>query len=99
MGAATDVDAVLKGTRENDVEVLVLDLELQGRSSIELLKTLRRGGSKICVIVFSGHSHPDMIRHTLAAGANAYVPKSGDYERLLEAIREARQPSARPVTG
>jgi DNA-binding NarL/FixJ family response regulator len=40
--------------------------------------------------VFSGHSHPEMIRHTLAAGADAYVPKSGDFELLLDAIRDRR---------
>ena len=49
---------------------------------------MRRNGSKITIVVFSGHSHPEMIRHTLAAGADAYVPKSGDYELLLDAIRD-----------
>ena len=47
-------------------------------------------GSKITIVVFSGHSHPEMIRHTLAAGADAYVPKSGDFELLLDAIRDKR---------
>jgi DNA-binding NarL/FixJ family response regulator len=68
----------------------VLDLELQGRSSIDLLKTVRKSGSKISIVVYSGHSHPEMIRHTLAAGADAYVPKSGDYELLFDAIRDKR---------
>ena len=71
-------------------DVLVLDLELQGRSSIDVLKTVRGGGSKITIVVFSGHSHPDMIRHTLAAGADAYVPKNGEFELLLDAIRDKR---------
>jgi two-component system nitrate/nitrite response regulator NarP len=90
IGSAKDVDAVLTSTREQQVDVLVLDLELQGRSSIDLLKTLRKDGKKLSIIVFSGHSHPEMIRHTLAAGADAYVPKSGDYELLLDAIRDTR---------
>jgi len=47
-------------------------------------------GNKVSIIVFSGHSHPEMIRHTLAAGADAYVPKNGDYELLLDAIRDRR---------
>jgi DNA-binding NarL/FixJ family response regulator len=93
VGTANDVDAVLARTAENNVDVLVLDLELQGRSSIELLKTVRNKGSKLSVVVFSGHSHPEMIRHTLAAGADAYVPKSGSYEVLLDAIRERRTPA------
>lgn len=93
VGAANDVETVLNGTRENQVDVLVLDLELQGKSSIDLLKTMRKDGRRITIVVFSGHSHPEMIRHTLAAGADAYVPKSGDYELLLDAIRDARGPA------
>jgi DNA-binding NarL/FixJ family response regulator len=93
VGTANDVDTVLSSTAEQQADVLVLDLELQGRSSIDLLKTVRKNGNKISIIVFSGHSHPEMIRHTLAAGADAYVPKSGDYELLLDAIRDARIPA------
>ena len=98
VGTASDVDAVLTSTHEQKADVLVLDLELQGRSSIDLLKTVRKNGSKIAIVIFSGHSHPEMIRHTLAAGADAYVPKSGDYELLLDAIRDARGTAAPPTT-
>jgi two-component system response regulator DesR len=90
VGTAGDVDAVLSSTTEHKADVLVLDLELQGRSSIDLLRTVRSNGSKITIVVFSGHAHPEMIRHTLAAGADAYVAKSGDYELLLDAIRDKR---------
>jgi two-component system response regulator DesR len=91
VGTASDVDAVLAAcTTRDTADVLVLDLELQGRSSIDVLKSVRSSGSKINIIVFSGHSHPEMIRHTLAAGADAYVPKSGDFELLLDAIRDKR---------
>jgi DNA-binding NarL/FixJ family response regulator len=88
VGTAEDVDGVLACAAEDTADVLVLDLELQGRSSIDVLKTVRSAGSKMSIVVFSGHSHPDMIRHTLAAGADAYVPKSGDFELLLDAIRD-----------
>ena len=90
VGTAEDVDTVIASTAENKADVLVLDLELQGRSSIDLLRTVRRTGNKINIVVFSGHAHPEMIRHTLAAGADAYVAKSGDYELLLDAIRDKR---------
>lgn len=98
IGSAKDVESVLNSTREQKVDVLVLDLELQGRSSIDLLRTVRKDGNKLAIIVFSGHSHPDMIRHTLAAGADAYVPKSGDYELLLDAIRDTRGTAAAAST-
>jgi two-component system, NarL family, response regulator DesR len=91
VGTAEDVDGVIAAcTMEHKADVLVLDLELQGRSSIDVLKTVRSAGCKITIVVFSGHSHPEMIRHTLAAGADAYVPKTGDFELLLDAIRDKR---------
>jgi DNA-binding NarL/FixJ family response regulator len=90
VGTAADVETVIRSTAEQKVDVLVLDLELQGRSSIDLLRTVRRSGSKITIVVFSGHAHQEMILHTLAAGAVAFVPKSGDYELLLDAIRDKR---------
>jgi two-component system response regulator DesR len=93
VGTAANVEAVISITTEHRADVLVLDLELQGRSSIDLLRTVRKNGSKITIVVFSGHAHPEMIRHTLAAGADAYVPKSGDYELLLDAIRDKRATS------
>lgn len=90
VATASDVDAVIASATEQKADVVVLDLELQGRSSIDVLKAVRGAGNKISIIVFSGHSHPDMIRHTLAAGADAYVPKNGNYELLLDAIRDKR---------
>ena len=85
-----DLRALLVTLISAEPDLLVLDLELQGRSSIDLLRAVRKSGNKITIVVFSGHAHPEMIRHTLAAGADAYVPKSGDYELLLDAIRDKR---------
>ena len=95
VGTADDVDGVIVAcTAEHKADVLVLDLELQGRSSIDVLRAVRGAGNKVSIIVFSGHSHPEMIRHTLAAGADAYVPKNGDFELLLDAIRDKRATAA-----
>jgi two-component system response regulator DesR len=90
VGTAENVDAVISSTAEHKADVLVLDLELQGRSSIDVLRTVRGAGSRITIVVFSGHTHPEMIRHTLAAGADAYVSKSSDFQLLLDAIRDKR---------
>ncbi len=90
VGTAADVDEVITNTVGGSIDALVLDLELQGRSSIDVLRAVRREDSNVTIVVFSGHAHPDMIRHTLAAGADAFVPKSGDFDLLLDAIRDGR---------
>src|SRR5688500_2612553 len=65
VGTASDVDSVIAAcTGTSNADVIVLDLELQGRSSIDVLKSVRTSGSKVTIIVFSGHTHPEMIRHT-----------------------------------
>ena len=84
VGTAEDVEAVIACTAEGKADVLVLDLELQGRSSIDVLKTVRSAGSKMTIVVFSGHAHPDMIRHTLAAGRGRL---RGQDRRLRAAAR------------
>src|SRR5688572_33159392 len=48
VGTADDVDAVIAHTAEHKADVLVLDLELQGRSSIDVLKTVREIGRASC---------------------------------------------------
>lgn len=92
VGTASHIDTVIQTAVAQNADVLVLDLELQGRSSIDLMRSIRRDGNPIRIVVFSGHAHPEMIRQTLAAGANAYVPKSGDYDLLLGAIRNMAAP-------
>jgi DNA-binding NarL/FixJ family response regulator len=90
VGVASDVDTVIANATEENTDVLVLDLELQGRSSIDVLRAVRRTGANVSIVVFSGHAHPEMIRHTLAAGADAFVPKAGDFNLLIDAIRDSR---------
>jgi DNA-binding NarL/FixJ family response regulator len=83
VATASDADTVRAGIADHAVDV-------QGRSSVDLLKALRQEGSQITIVIFSGHSHPEMVRHTLAAGADAYVSKGGDYQALFDAMRAGR---------
>ncbi len=88
-GSAADVDTVLSRSRIKWMYSFSTSNSRVARAST-CSETLRKDGNKIHIVVFSGHSHPEMIRHALAAGADAYVPKSGDYELLLDAIRGTR---------
>jgi two-component system, NarL family, response regulator DesR len=80
---------ILPMATQHDAHVVVLDIELQGESSIRALSGLRAQRPQMRIVIHSGHSHPELIRRTLAAGANAYVAKSGDVDELLRAIRDA----------
>lgn len=70
-------------------DVIVLDLELQGRSSLPSLPALRAQLAQSRFVIYSGHAHPELMRAAIAAGAVAYVTKSGDFDALIGAIRSA----------
>lgn len=71
--------------------VLVLDVEMRGKSGLHLLPILRARLKDLRVVMFSGHENPALVRAAEAAGA-AYVAKSGDVLELFEMIRRvARQ--------
>jgi two-component system, NarL family, response regulator DesR len=74
---------------EHDAHVAVLDIELKDGSALKRLPSLCLQFPAIRFVIHSGHSNPELIRSARAAGAAAYVLKTGDFDRLYAAIRES----------
>jgi len=68
-------------------QVIILDIELRGQSSLTLLPALKRELPAARFLVYSGHALPALIDAALAAGATEYVLKSGDPYELIDAVR------------
>jgi len=68
-------------------QVIILDIELKGRSSLQGLPDLRRQFPSTKFLIYSGHALPALIDAALAAGATEYVLKSGDPDELVSAVR------------
>jgi len=69
------------------VEVAVLDIELRGGSALKRLPALCSEFPATRFVIHSGHSNPELVRRAQAAGAAAFVLKSGDFDSLIETIR------------
>ena len=99
-----DMDCVASTGRLQDIESLatehrpnaiVLDIELEGQSSVRELPRLVEALPGVVFIVYSGHDHPELIRGARVAGAAAYVIKTAGFEELAGAIRRTcQQPAA-----
>lgn len=74
--------------REHQAQVVVLDIELRDGSALKQLPALSREFPSTKFVVHSGHCNPDLIRNATAAGAAAYVRKSGDIDELIASIRQ-----------
>jgi DNA-binding NarL/FixJ family response regulator len=68
--------------------LLVLDLELPGKSGIEVAAAIKADASLVCkVLVLTGNLKAETVSRALAAGADGYVVKSEDADELLRGVR------------
>ncbi|MDR7308905.1 response regulator transcription factor [Rhodoferax saidenbachensis] len=68
-------------------DVLILDINLPGRSGLEVLASLRESQSQVRVLVVSMFSEDQYAIRCLRAGAHGYLNKAGDPVELVEAVR------------
>ena len=69
--------------------LLVLDLELPGKSGIEVAAAIKADASLAAckVLVLTGNLKAETVSRALAAGADGYVVKSEDADELLRGVR------------
>ena len=77
--------------RRQGCDVLVLDINLPGRSGLDVLHTLKEEGSPIRVLVVSMYPEDQYALRALRAGAYGYVNKGGDPAQIVAAVRMVAQ--------
>jgi DNA-binding NarL/FixJ family response regulator len=79
---ATDLTSVLRCIDEHRPDVAIVDPDLAGSEGIELLKRIRRQQPLALLIVFSNSYNCAHRRRCLQAGADFFLDKSHDFDRL-----------------
>ncbi len=77
--------------RASPCDVLVLDINLPGRSGLDALHVLKDEGSPVKVLVVSMYPEDQYAIRALRAGAYGYVNKGGDPQILVQAVRTVAQ--------
>ena len=77
--------------RAQRCDVLVLDINLPGRSGLDALHALKDEGSPVRVLVVSMYPEDQYAIRALRAGAYGYVNKGGDPQLLVQAVRTVAQ--------
>ncbi len=83
-----ELRTLMRGTR---CDVLVLDINLPGRSGLDVLHALKEEGSTVKVLVVSMYPEDQYAIRALRAGAFGYVNKGGDPQLLVQAVRTVAQ--------
>jgi len=75
------------GGRPGPCDVLVLDINLPGRSGLDALAALKEEASPVRVLVVSMYPEDQYALRALRAGAFGYVNKGGDPQTIVQAVR------------
>ena len=96
VGLAADGDEALRLFHEFRPAVVLLDLEIPGRNGLEVLREVRKRAEPCVVVMFTGYDLPDFRDACLRAGADFFLRKSTEFERVVEIVRGlVRQPGRR----
>ena len=86
---AADLESARRYTRGHRPDVLVLDLNMPGGSSLEGIPEIRAECPDTQIVVLTMQNEPAYARHALGSGALGYVLKESAESELVEAIRRA----------
>jgi DNA-binding NarL/FixJ family response regulator len=87
-GEAASGDAALALVKENDYDVVMLDMSMPGLSGLDLIKRLKVEKPRLRILVLSMHGESQYAARVLKAGAAGYLSKDSASEVLLGALRK-----------
>ena len=87
-GEASTVQETLRLVREQNWDVVVLDISLGDRSGLEVLKEVKQLRPRLPVLILSMHSEEQFARRAFKAGASGYITKDSPRAELVEAVNK-----------
>lgn len=91
VGTLERADAILSTVESLQPDVVLLDLRMPGKDSLESIAELSKRFPQVRTIAFSGHDDPTTSDSVLDAGGWGLVSKSEDTTQVLDAIRLVAQ--------
>jgi len=88
---AYDGESALDIIREDEPDVMILDLKMPGIDGIEVLKRVKQTNPKIEVIILTGQGSETDREQCMNLGAFAYLEKPVDVNVLSETIKKANE--------
>ena len=91
VGEASEYGELRALMRQKRCDVLVLDINMPGRSGLDVLQVLKDEGAPVRVLIVSMYPQDQYAIRALRAGASGYVHKGGDPQELVQAVRTVAQ--------
>jgi DNA-binding NarL/FixJ family response regulator len=87
-GEAENGEQVLRLVRALEIDVLVLDMSMPGKSGIALIQQIKSTKPDLAILVLSMHQESQYAVQAIRAGAAGYITKNSPSGQLLDGIKK-----------
>ena len=88
IGEASNGENLLSMIKSDNLDMVLLDISMPGKSGLDLLKQLKSEYSKLPILILSVYPEEQYAVRFIKAGASGYLTKESAAEKLAEAIRK-----------
>jgi CheY-like chemotaxis protein len=82
-------EEALEAVRENEPDLILLDLKMPGMDGMEVLRQVRKAFPRVQVVMLTGHKSAKAEEEARHLGAYAYLGKPVELEHLSRILGEA----------
>jgi DNA-binding NarL/FixJ family response regulator len=86
-GEAEEAQAAMEAIAKKRLDILIVDISLNGPDGLDLLKNIRASYPDLPVLILSMHDEAIYAERALRARANGYIMKQEATEKVLVAVR------------
>lgn len=84
---ASDYESALETLKENrGIKIVILDLNLDGRSGLELIPELKKLSSDISILIYTMFNDVIHVENSLLNGVQGYITKDATIDEVASAI-------------
>jgi DNA-binding NarL/FixJ family response regulator len=91
VGRAGDVPEALRCIQQVNPDAVILDLQMPGGSGLDVLRVTRRDNPGLYVLICTNSPSPQYREECLSAGANFFLDKSAEFDKIPAILRELIQ--------
>lgn len=88
IGEAENAAEVLQFVRSAELDVVILDISMSGKSGLDVLPEILILRPKIKILILSMHAEEQFAIRALKSGASGYITKQSAPNELVKAIRK-----------
>jgi len=88
---AASGDEALALIREQQPDVAVLDIQMPGRTGLEVTRAVRSERLPVGVLILTAYDDDPFVMTALRAGANGYVLKTAEPEEIVAAVHAVHE--------